>query len=60
MLFIICHSALALSVKIWVFKFIKAAVIPASSALFMVLFMLCLQDLLWLFCWVEGGRIQLQ
>jgi hypothetical protein len=34
MLFIICHRALALSVKIWVFKFIKAAVIPASSALF--------------------------
>ena len=47
MLFIICHSALALSVKIWVFKFIKAAGIPASLALFTALFMLSLQDLLW-------------
>jgi hypothetical protein len=40
MLFLICHSAPALSVAIWVCTFIKAAAIPASSALFMVLLML--------------------
>jgi len=52
MLFLICHSVLALSVAIWVCSFIKAAAIPASSALFLVLFMPCqqclsIQDLLW-------------
>jgi len=40
MLFSICHSALALSVTIWVCSFIKAAAIPASSDLFMILLML--------------------
>jgi hypothetical protein len=47
MLFLICHSAPALSVAIWVRSFIKAAAIPASSALFMELLMLILQYLLW-------------
>jgi hypothetical protein len=36
MLFPICHSALTLSVAVWVCSIIKAAAIPASSALFMV------------------------
>jgi hypothetical protein len=40
MLYLICHSALALSVAIWVYSYIKPAVIPASSALFVVFFML--------------------
>jgi len=31
MLFLICHSAPALSVAIWVCSLIKAAAIPASS-----------------------------
>jgi len=39
MLFLICHSAPAQSVAIWVCSCIRAATIPASSALFMVLFM---------------------
>jgi hypothetical protein len=37
MLFLICHSAPALSVAIWVCLFIKAAAILASSAQFIVL-----------------------
>ena len=40
MLFLICHSAPVLSIAMWVCSFIKAAAIPASSALFMVLLML--------------------
>jgi len=40
MLFLICHSAPALSVAMWVYSFIKAAAIPASLALSMVLLML--------------------
>ena len=40
MLFLICHSAPALSVAIKVCSYIKAAAIPASLALFMVLLML--------------------
>jgi len=56
MLFLICHSAPALSVVIWVCSFIKAAGVPASSAL-----LLSLQDLLWMMiCWIKGDRLQLQ
>jgi len=33
MLFLICHSAPALSVVMWVYSFIKAAANPASSVL---------------------------
>jgi len=41
MLFLICHSTLALSVAIWVCSCTNnVATIPASSVLFMVLFML--------------------
>ena len=40
MLFLICHSALALSVAIWVCSLTKAATIPAGSVLFVVLLML--------------------
>jgi hypothetical protein len=36
MLFLVCPSAPALSVAMWVCSFIKAATIPASSALFIV------------------------
>jgi hypothetical protein len=39
MLFLICHSAPALSVAIWVCSFMKAAASPTSSDLFMVLLM---------------------
>jgi len=39
-LFLICHSAPALSVAMWVFSLIKAAAVPASSALFITLLML--------------------
>jgi hypothetical protein len=37
---LICHSALALSVAIWVCSLVKAAAIPASSDLFVVLLLL--------------------
>jgi len=37
MLFLICHSAPELSVAIWVCSLIKAAAIPASLALFMLM-----------------------
>jgi hypothetical protein len=40
MLFLVCHSAPALSVAIWKCSFIKAAATHASSVLFMVLLML--------------------
>jgi len=40
MLFLISHSAPALSVAIWVCSFIKAAAIPASLALLMVILLL--------------------
>jgi len=40
MLFLICHSASALSVAIWVCSFIEAAAIPSSSALLIALLML--------------------
>ena len=41
------HSAPALSVAIWVCSFIKAAAIPASSALFMVLLTLVPPETMW-------------
>jgi len=44
MLFLICHSASALSVAIWVCSFIKAAAILASLALFMLLLRVLLRS----------------
>jgi len=55
MLFLICRSAPALSVAIWVFSFLKAAAFPLAWLYF---WWLSLQNLLWWFCWIEGGRLR--
>jgi hypothetical protein len=60
MLFLICHCAPALSVAEWVCAFIKAAEIPAGSALFMVSLILVPPGFTAVICWIEGGRLHLQ
>ena len=59
MLFLICHSAPALSVALWVCSFIKAATIPASSTSCMVMLMLVPPGFTVAVSWIEGGTLQL-